>query len=225
MADENFQSCYRSMTEHFDVLQDESSVQQLQPSRVNFATNNQLGTPIDCAAQYLTFENFQNRKHSESMQQPVQALFQPQPSCLLGHSSNNQRFEFNPSTKEDLVMQARESMIPITVGGPNTTMFSSGVQQPIPRPFIAPPTCSPAMNVVRPEQDRSSFMTPTDNQPQQPFEVVHQVSRKRAPRVSTMSAEKWEPAESRIRQLFVDEERTYKEVMDTVNKEFGFKAR
>lgn len=225
MADENLQSCHRSMTEHFDVFQDESSVQQLQPPLVNFATNNRLGAPIDCAAQYLTFENFQNRTHSESMQNPVQALFQPQPSCLLGHSSDTQIIEFNPSTNEDLVMQDREYMIPITVGKPNTTMFSSGVQQPILRPFIAPPTCSPAMNIVRSEQDPSSSMTPTDNQPQQLLEVGHPVSRKRAPRVSTMSAEKWEPAESRIRQLFVDEERTYKEVMDTVNKEFGFKAR
>ena len=225
MADENLQSCPRSMTEHFDVFQNVSSVQQLQPPPLNFPTQNQLGTPMDCAAQYLNFENFQNRTHSEGMQQPVPALFHPQPSCLLGHSSNNQRIEITPSIKEALVMQDREYMIPITVGGPNTTMFSSGVQQPILGPFIAPPTCSTAMNFVRPEQDRSSFMTPTDNQPQQPLEVVHPVSRKRAPRVSTMSAEKWEPAESRIRQLFVDEERTYKEVMDTVNKEFGFKAR
>jgi Clr5 domain len=225
MADENLQSCPRSMTEHFDVFQDVSSVQQLQPPPLNFPTKNQLGTPIDCAAQYLNFENFENRTHSEGMQQPVQALFQPQPSCLLGHSSNNQRIEFTPSTKEDLVMQDCEYMIPIIVGGPNTTTFSSGEQQPILRPFIAPLTCSPAMNIVRSEQDGTSFMTPTDNQPQPPLEVVHPVSRKRAPRVSTMSAEKWEPAESRIRQLFVDEERTYKEVMDTVNKEFGFKAR
>jgi hypothetical protein len=39
-----------------------------------------------------------------------------------------------------------------------------------------------------------------------------------------MSAKKGKPAESRIPQLFVDEELSYKDLMRTINEEFGFTA-
>ncbi|KUJ18790.1 uncharacterized protein LY89DRAFT_717327 [Mollisia scopiformis] len=74
----------------------------------------------------------------------------------------------------------------------------------------------------------SSLVTPhqleAESHAQQSFGAAQPAPRKRAPKASTMSAEKWEPAESRIRQLFLDEERSYKEVMDIVNQEFGFTA-
>jgi hypothetical protein len=79
------------------------------------------------------------------------------------------------------------------------------------------------------EHGPSSFMP----QPQAPIidsslqssEAVQRAARKRAPKVPTMSAEKWEPANSRIRQFFVDGQCSYKEVMDIVNKEFEFTAK
>jgi hypothetical protein len=237
MADEDFQSGHRPTSQPFQPFQ---PVSWAQPSpRIDFTTNNQLNWFTDGAAQDLTFEDCENTTSvgtgkfdtmmlSSGLQQPVQALFEPlvmpQPSRLMDYSSNNQSIEFNPGTNEDLAIQDREDMMPITEGGLDTTMLLSGLQQSIFRPLIAPQTCSPAMNTVYYEQGPSSFMVPTDNQLQHPPRVVHLAARKRAPKAPTMSVKKWEPAEGRIRQLFVDEERTYEDVMDTVNKEFGFTA-
>lgn len=236
MADEDFQSGHRPTSQPFQMFQ---PVSWAQSSRMDFTTNNQLSRFADGAAQDLTFEDcgnimsigtgkFDTMMLSSGLQQPVQALFEPpvmpQPSRLMDYSSNNQSIEFNPGTNEDLAIQDREDMIPITEGGLDMTMLSSGLQQSTFRPSIAPQTCSPAMNTVCSEQGPSSFMVPTDNQPQHPSGVVHLAARKRAPKAPTMSVKKWEPAKGRIRQLFVDEERTYKNVMDTVNKEFGFTA-
>lgn len=50
-------------------------------------------------------------------------------------------------------------------------------------------------------------------------------TRKRALKASTMSAEKWKPSESRIKQLYVYEDKSIKELREIVNKEFGFEAK
>ncbi|KAF4629078.1 hypothetical protein G7Y89_g9078 [Cudoniella acicularis] len=48
--------------------------------------------------------------------------------------------------------------------------------------------------------------------------------RKRAPKAPTMTAEIWKPCEPRIKQLYADEGRSYKELGEVINKEFGLTA-
>jgi hypothetical protein len=50
-------------------------------------------------------------------------------------------------------------------------------------------------------------------------------TRKRAPKAPTMSAEKWKPSESRIKQLYVYKDKSVKELREIVNEEFGLKAK
>lgn len=52
-----------------------------------------------------------------------------------------------------------------------------------------------------------------------------QPSRTRKRKASTMSATKWAPAENRIKELWIDEEKTLDELRDFVNSEFGFTAK
>ena len=52
-----------------------------------------------------------------------------------------------------------------------------------------------------------------------------QPPRTRNKKASTMSAKKWKPAENRIKELWVDEEKTVDELRDLVNSEFGFTAK
>lgn len=65
---------------------------------------------------------------------------------------------------------------------------------------------------------------PVGYQPQCLPEPVQLPGQKRAPKAPTMSAEKWKPAEGRIRQLYTNEEKTIKDLMEIINKEFGFTA-
>lgn len=48
---------------------------------------------------------------------------------------------------------------------------------------------------------------------------------KRRKKASTMSAEKWKPAETRIRQRYVKEGKSIKELRSAINAEFGFEAK
>ena len=48
---------------------------------------------------------------------------------------------------------------------------------------------------------------------------------KRRKKASTMSAEKWKPAETRIRQLYVKEGKSINELRAAINAEFGFEAK
>ena len=104
----------------------------------------------------------------------------------------------------------------------NTTTSSSHLDQSTFGPLTLP------QNALSLGATTSSFVTQhqleAENNAQQSFRAAQPATRKRAPKASTMSAKKWEPAESRIRQLFLNEERNYKEVMDIVNQEFGFTA-
>lgn len=48
---------------------------------------------------------------------------------------------------------------------------------------------------------------------------------KRRKKASTMSAEKWRPAETQIRQLYVKEGKSIKQLRAAINAEFGFEAK
>jgi hypothetical protein len=84
-------------------------------------------------------------------------------------------------------------------------------------------------NTISVEQNISPFVlkhqAPLEYQAQHAARAARPPARKRAPKTATMSAQKWAPAEGRIRQLFLHEERSYKDLMETVNTEFGFWAK
>lgn len=50
-------------------------------------------------------------------------------------------------------------------------------------------------------------------------------ARKRAPKAPTMSAKRWRPAEDRIKELYVHEDKSIKQLRDIVNGEFDFEAK
>jgi len=62
------------------------------------------------------------------------------------------------------------------------------------------------------------------NPPQRQLQKLQSSTQKRAPKAPTMSAEKWKPSESRIKQLYVNEDKSIKELREIVNKEFGLIA-
>lgn len=70
-----------------------------------------------------------------------------------------------------------------------------------------------------------------ENQLSMPNSSQHQLrspqppSRKRAAKAPTMSAKQWKPAETRIEQLYVYDDKSIRELRETVNNEFGFVAR
>ncbi len=97
------------------------------------------------------------------------------------------------------------------------TTASPWLQQGSIEPKITPQTLQPGRNLTF---ENASF---TNNRPPQ-LGSMHPPRRKRAPKAPTMSAKKWAPAEERIRQLFLEEGSTYKDLTDTVNEEFGFTA-
>ncbi|RDL34706.1 uncharacterized protein BP5553_07834 [Venustampulla echinocandica] len=75
-------------------------------------------------------------------------------------------------------------------------------------------------DVVFQAQDNLTVNNPSQDQPQ-PFQSS---TRKRRPKAPEMSAERWAPCESRIRELFVDEGKPYKELRETINREFELEA-
>jgi hypothetical protein len=97
------------------------------------------------------------------------------------------------------------------------TTVSPGLQQPRIEPRAMSQTLQPARNSTL---ENTSF---TSNRMPQ-LRSMNLPPRKRAPKAPTMSAKKWKPAEDRIRQLFLEGGSTYKELTDTVNREFGFTA-
>ncbi len=183
------------------------------------------------------------------LHQPMQAMFWPlvesQPSLSLDQSPRlidvddqyltcDQGFgwdlDFQMGLSNHIVPalglpqppQAWPGPLACTYGQSNTTMSSSNLDQSTFGPLTLPQNASDLGATP------SSFVTQhqleAENLAKQSFGAAQPAPRKRAPKASTMSAKKWEPAESRIRQLFLDEERSYKEVMDIVNQEFGFTA-
>jgi hypothetical protein len=140
---------------------------------------------------------------SPMMQQPRQSIFasqsMPQPFRSMGYSSTNHSASLNSGSNADWKMQPFKEILPFTSKDFNTMMLSASLQLTASRPL--------------------------NYQSQSPPRIARQSARKRASKAATMSAQKWAPAEGRIRQLFLDEERSYKDLMETVNKEFGFGAK
>lgn len=71
-------------------------------------------------------------------------------------------------------------------------------------------------------QAQSNLLMASPSQRQLP--TPRSSTRKRAQKAPTMSAEKWKPSESRIRQLYVYNDKSIKELREIVNKQFGLKA-
>jgi hypothetical protein len=59
---------------------------------------------------------------------------------------------------------------------------------------------------------------------QHQLQTCQSSTRKQAPKAPTMSAEKWKPSESRIKQLYVYKDKSIRELREIVNKEFGLEA-
>lgn len=168
-------------------------------------------------------ENFQARHRPPSQQfKTLQSFPGVEPSLSANHNINNLVPQFADGT--------------VQMGDLDTMMQSSVMEQPM-RPMFGRrimPQPSLSMNHATTSQGikfnpgTSSFVrehqVPVENQPQHPSGAAQPPARKRAPKASTMSAKKWKHAEGRIRQLFVDEESSIRDLMDTVNKEFGFTA-
>lgn len=73
-------------------------------------------------------------------------------------------------------------------------------------------------------QNNLSITNPPQLQLQLQLQNALSSTRTRAPKAPTMSAKKWKPSESRIKQLYVFEEKSIKQLREIVNKEFGFIA-
>ena len=63
------------------------------------------------------------------------------------------------------------------------------------------------------------------NPPQYELQTVRSSTGKRGPKAPTMTAKKWEPSETRIRELWVHQEKSIRELREMVNEEFGFAAK
>jgi hypothetical protein len=66
--------------------------------------------------------------------------------------------------------------------------------------------------------------TPTNNTIQRQPQPSHASIKRRAPKASTMSEERWKPAERRIKQLYHDDNDAQEDLRRIVNNEFGFSA-
>jgi hypothetical protein len=93
---------------------------------------------------------------------------------------------------------------------------------------IMPPAHTSAHNFSSFRQNnvfsQSQNVSPVLDQPfnrQQPAQFL---TRKRAPKAPTMSAKNWKPHKNRIRQLYVSEGRSIKELREIMNKELGITA-
>jgi hypothetical protein len=202
LPDEELQVGHRPPSQPFQPFQ---ALAGGQPSLST--TNNQLA---QCAMMQPSW-----------LQQSMQAMFGPpvvpQPSLSMDLTTDSQNTNFNFSANGDFTIQELD-----------TTILSAGFQQSSFGSPILPQMRPPAIHATCSEQGPFSFITqrqvPVDNRSQQPPEATQLEARKRRPKAPTMSAKKWKYAESRIRHLFVGEELSYKDLMRTINKEFGFTA-
>lgn len=165
------------------------------------------------------------------MQPPVQSFFDLQDMPLSFFPDNqldidNNTF-LNLDTHEDFTTQRIEESLPFTFDNPNTLMLSSPMQQ-LDSLVIQSQMSWPINNTFHFDYNTSSFainhQIPRGDQPQDPSRLTHPPVNKRAPKTATMSAKRWAPAENRIRQLFLDEKKGYKDLAKIVNEEFGFIA-
>lgn len=101
--------------------------------------------------------------------------------------------------------------------------FSLEPKHGVPKPILHE-MYPPFTNTVFPHPNNSCAIVSAGNYPEPPSRATHRPARKRKPKAPTMSAKTWKPAENRIRQLFVDQQLPYKEMMQVVNNEFGFYA-
>jgi hypothetical protein len=148
------------------------------------------------------------------------------------YTTNNQILQSFPHADEYLAIENFGNTMSPMVRELHA-MPSPGLQQ---LPF-GPPALPTADTAVLPDWwsaqnwlDQTSAIFPIQShlplgyQPQCPPEPVQPTGQKRAPKAPTMSAEKWKPAEGRIRQLYTNEEKTIKDLAEIINKEFGFTA-
>jgi len=167
------------------------------------------------------------------MQQPTQPMIgpqsMPQPSHSMSHSGVNHSLNLN-SENMGFMMNPFEEIVPFTSGDFGTMTLAPSLQQPAFKPsVILPQRWPPNDNTISVEQDISLLalkqQIPFEYQAQHPPRVARPPARKRAPKTATMTAQKWGPAERRIRQLFLDEKRSYRDLMKIVNTEFEFGAK
>lgn len=85
-----------------------------------------------------------------------------------------------------------------------------------------PPLAAAENNLSPQNQYGQNNAQPTDTQ-QQALDPATR-PRKRAPKAPTISAKKWKLHETRLKQLYVHEGKSYEEVGDILNKELGFTA-
>jgi hypothetical protein len=72
----------------------------------------------------------------------------------------------------------------------------------------------------RTQDDRSLNNVPEGQQPQS-----QSLPRKRTPKVPTISAKKWIPCESRMKEVYVHDRKSIEELREIINKEFGLTAK
>ncbi|EPE24439.1 Ankyrin repeat-containing protein [Glarea lozoyensis ATCC 20868] len=106
-------------------------------------------------------------------------------------------------SQEPLMLCPTENGIPLDI-----KMLDQGSSS------VSPNMRSPKGQVVRPVVN--NFLTERCS--------ISKLTQKRAPKAPTISAKKWELHRDRIRQLYVTQKKTIKEVRDVMNKELGLPA-
>jgi hypothetical protein len=66
---------------------------------------------------------------------------------------------------------------------------------------------------------------PVNNVPESQQQQSQSLSRKRTPKVPTISAKKWIPCESRMKEVYVHDRKSIEELREIINKEFGLTAK
>ncbi len=66
---------------------------------------------------------------------------------------------------------------------------------------------------------------PVKNVPESQQQQSQSLPRKRTPKVPTISAKKWVPCESRMKELYVHDRKSIEELREIINKEFGLTAK
>lgn len=168
---------------------------------------------------------FGSSRSSLQMSQPASWA---QPSSTTFPIVNNQLTPFMNAT-QGLNTTAWDTGYLNNARQSGMAMLFSPFQRQVPNAPVSLHPHSISMNTTSPDQGRSYSLKrlreSTENLPLYPQSGDGQPpAKKRAPKAPKMDANKWAPAETRIRQLFVDDGLPYNELRNIINKEFGFSA-
>ena len=159
------------------------------------------------------------------------------PTLAQSNSSFPAYSQSHPSSDiQDSVLRASETEV-------NAVTFDKGPSHAMPpdhstnqSSFIYARSNPPPLSLDRPTHtsppvgdERTNLHAPNTLSPYNSPQTLHQqpqmTTKKRAPKAPTMTAKRWKPCEARIKELYVRQGKSLKELREIINKEFGLAAK